>query len=538
MILGVILLSSSCIKNDIPYPVIELEIQNVKGDGFTLKSIDTKNYVATIELDETTDIRNVVISSVEYTAGAKLTSSVVGTFDMRTPISTTLYLYQYYNWTIEAEQTISREFKVAGQIGEERIDVTQCTVEVDVNEETTDLSDVTITSMKLGPDDITTYSPALEDLTNTSFETVRRVVVTAHDRSETWSIYVNLVEAAVSLTTDAWGTIAWLNASGDTTDPDQCYFAYRKSGDSNWVNVAATSVSNGVFSTKVTGLSPSTDYKFIAYAGGNESTEVTETTESTPALTGGGFDNWQQIGNPWYAYGEGEQEYWGTGNKGAALLNPNSNVTLPSTDTAPGSTGEYSAALSSSTVMGVFAAGNIFTGYFIKASGVNGIIAFGRPYTQRPLALKGWAKYTQGVVTHSKLDDVAVGDNDRGIIYIALGTWDAETYGYDSTGELFGDSTTPIVVDTRDKNTFFDSTSSDIIAYGELIFDGTQDWDDFEIELTYRDLVNSSGTIIENSYSRVPTHIVIVCTSSIYGDYFTGSTSSKLLIDDFELVYE
>lgn len=534
------LLFASCIKNDIPYPIITLEILGVNGDGFALKSIDTKSNIATIELDETTDIRNVMISNVEYTAGAKLTNSVVGTFDMRTPISTTLYLYQYYDWSIEAEQTIPLEFKVKGQIGDERIDATQCRVEVDVNEMTVDISDLTITSMKLGPSDITTYSPTIEALTNTSFESVRRVSVTAHDRTEIWSIYVNAIEATVTLSSvDAWGTIAWLSASGDTSDPSACSFAYRKSGDSDWIDVAASSASNGVFSTKITGLEPSSDYEFIAYVGDSSSDEVMKTTESTPLLPNSGFEGWQQIGNAWYPYAVGEEEYWGTGNKGASLLNSNSNITLPDTETAPGSTGIYSAYLASSSVLGVvFAAGNIFTGYFVKAAATNGIIGVGRPFTQRPLALRGWAKYTQGVITHSELDDLPKGDNDMGSIYIALGTWDAETYGLDSTGEILGNSTTPIIIDTRDSNTFFDPTSSDVIAYGELIFDASKEWGEFEIELVYRDLTDSTGAIIESSTSRVPTHIAIVCSSSRYGDYFTGSTSSRLYLDDFELIYE
>ncbi len=539
MLVAIVLLSS-CIKNDIPYPIISLEILSVSGEGFTQKSIDTKNQVVTIELDETTDIRNVMISNVEYTAGASLTNSVVGTFDMRSPVSTTLYLYQDYYWTITAEQTIPLEFKVVGQIGEERIDTTQCTVEIDVNEATVDLSDVSITSMKLGPSDITTYSPTLEKLTNTSFETVRRVLVTAHDRTETWSIYVNPIEAFVSLSVDAWGTIAWLEATGDTTDPDVCSFAYRKVGSDEWIGVSATSASGGQFSAKVTGLQPTTEYEFMAYVDDSSSAEVVATTESTPILSNSDFENWQKIGNAWYPYGEDDEEYWGTGNKGASLLNANSNITTPSDDIAPGSAGEYSACLASSSVLSVFAAGNIFTGKFVKVGGTtNGIIGVGRPFEQRPLALRGWVKYTQGVVTHSKLDNVATGSDDMGSIYIALGTWDAATYGLDSTGDLLGDSTTPIIIDTRDSNTFFDSSTSDVIAYGELIFDKSQDeWGEFEITLEYRDLVSTSGTIIERATSRVPTHIAIVCSSSRYGDYFTGSTSSKMWLDDFELVYE
>ena len=47
----------------------------------------------------------------------------------------------------------------------------------------------------------------------------------------------------------------------------------------------------------------------------------------------------------------------------------------------------------------------------------------------------------------------------------------------------------------------------------------------FTINLKYRDL------------TKKPTYILIVASASKYGDYFTGSTSSVLLIDEFELIY-
>ena len=35
-----------------------------------------------------------------------------------------------------------------------------------------------------------------------------------------------------------------------------------------------------------------------------------------------------------------------------------------------------------------------------------------------------------------------------------------------------------------------------------------------------------------------PTYILIVASASKYGDYFTGSTSSVLLLDEFELLFD
>ena len=41
-----------------------------------------------------------------------------------------------------------------------------------------------------------------------------------------------------------------------------------------------------------------------------------------------------------------------------------------------------------------------------------------------------------------------------------------------------------------------------------------------------------------NSTSRVPTRIMIVASASYYGDYFQGSTSSKMWLDDITLEYD
>ncbi len=532
----------SCIKNDIPYPLIELEIKSVEGVGFTQKSIDYNTSTVTLELEETTDLRAVDITNVSYTSDAKLTDPVIGTFDMRNPIYTTLYLYQRYDWTIQAEQTITREFKVSGQIGEESINTTQLTATVDVNKYSTDVTDIEILSLKLNAANISVYSPTVEEFNTESsnFSTVRYTTVTTHGRAERWSLYINPVEPTVELNVDAWGRVAWLSASGDTSDAESCKFTYRKVGDADWIEMSPTSVSNGKFELQVTNLEPLTEYEFEASAGGVKSGEVPATTEDVPQLPNSDFEGWQQIGNPWYPYAVGDEEFWGTGNKGSTLLSSTSNITLPDyTELREGTQGTTSTQMASRSVVNIFAAGNIFTGKFVGIKGTNGIIGFGRPFTQRPIGLRGWIKYSPGTVTHN--DDnykLYIGNMDMGSVYIALGTWDAATYGYDSDGELRGDADCPITIDTRSKATFFDTNSKDVIAYQELILTEETDWIEFELMLDYRDLTDDSGSVLMGAHSRIPTHILIVGSSSRYGDYFTGSTSSKMWIDDFELIYE
>ena len=66
-----------------------------------------------------------------------------------------------------------------------------------------------------------------------------------------------------------------------------------------------------------------------------------------------------------------------------------------------------------------------------------------------------------------------------------------------------------------------------IIAYGKLESDeAVADYREFYIPLEYRDK------------TRTPKYIVISCCASYLGDYFTGGEGSKLLVDEFELVYD
>ena len=73
-----------------------------------------------------------------------------------------------------------------------------------------------------------------------------------------------------------------------------------------------------------------------------------------------------------------------------------------------------------------------------------------------------------------------------------------------------------------------DDNDSFVVAYGALPDAecvASSDWKKFTIDLTYKNLVLK------------PTHIIIVISSSKYGDYFTGSDTSVLYLDDMELIY-
>ena len=54
-------LLASCIHNDIPYPVVELRIASVEGQGFSVSENNVTSRTVTLSLDEATDIRNEII---------------------------------------------------------------------------------------------------------------------------------------------------------------------------------------------------------------------------------------------------------------------------------------------------------------------------------------------------------------------------------------------------------------------------------------------------------------------------------------------
>ena len=85
-----------------------------------------------------------------------------------------------------------------------------------------------------------------------------------------------------------------------------------------------------------------------------------------------------------------------------------------------------------------------------------------------------------------------------------------------------------------DESTFIDyENDKDIIAYGALpsgaATNETEEnngYTEFTIPLVYRNLEDT------------PTHIIVVCSASKYGDYMTGGEGSTLLVDEFSLVYD
>lgn len=505
---------TGCIENDIPYPRIPQYILSIAAEGETSPAtIDDASYQVTLTLDETTDIQAVSFTDYTYTEDATSSLDLLeGSYDLTKPLVVTLSRYQSYQWTIEAKQTIERYFSVEGQVGESVIDVVGRRIIVRVPEFQS-LAEITVTSIKLGPRDITTLTPDIAAGSVIDLSKPFKIYAEAFGRKQTWTIYGEHTDQVVTTASvTPWSCVVWAtgNAPADADNGMQ----YRKTGTTEWLTVDKSDItfSSGSFTACIKHLEPLTDYEVRAISGKDLGNVVKVTTQPTMDLPDGNFNEWWKNGNVWCPWDKNGERYWDTGNTGAATLGE-SNV-YPTTETVDG---HGQAACLETRFVGVFgigklAAGSIYTGSFKKVDGTNGILDFGRPCTVRPTKLKGFYSYKTAPIDYTSTELAYLkGVPDTCHIYFALTDW-----------------TAPYEIRTNPKTRqLFDKDASYIIAYGELCTGtATDGYRPFEIVLKYKDV------------TRKPSYIQITCAASKFGDFFTGGTGATLLVDEFSLDYD
>ena len=311
---------------------------------------------------------------------------------------------------------------------------------------------------------------------------------------------------------------------GHTPGAETVYsFQYRKKGEEAWSqNIPAVLSGQTIKSDVLKGLTPGTTYEYRILEDTKISNIVCEvTTEEASVLPNSGFENWS--GDvPKLIYGSGETMFWDSGNHGSQKVSRN--VTTP--DATGSRSGNYSAKFSSiyASMLGIgqFAAGNIFIGQYLdtQMDGLNGhgVLGLGRPFASRPLALRGYIRYISGNVDKGG-DKIANGTQDKGIIYVAL---------TDGEGEEFNGTRWSFVIKTKESK-FFDKNGANVVAYGDKIWEASTEGEgmhEFIIPFEYK------------SMERIPNRIMLVAAASQFGDYFQGSTSSVMWLDDLELIYE
>lgn len=536
---------TSCIDNDVPYPVIKADIQEIELSGFVSSTIRKDTREVTVLVDDTVDLRSVAVTKLlvsdsatiipdeaacedfvnfpdsGFTSSDSLPVTANTRMNMSEPVRFILQTYQDYAWKVTAKHDVKRVFKVRSvdgkdvQVSNPIVDEENKTVVVYV-EKNTDLKNLVIEQLQLGSS-IATTQP--DPATVTDFRRPREFTVTAFGKTETWIVSVTYFPGTL-LTVTPWSRRAYISSvakEGTIID-----IKYRKEGETDWDQVFDDEITfseDGNFYALMRHLSPATTYEYQTTIGGQDFGLSTFTTDTVLQLPNSGFENWSEYKRndlstskaAWAVHGEGEEMFWDTGNWGS--VTGGVNVTLFDENAYHG--GKRAACLKSENIVIKFAAGNLFAGKYVKTDGMDGELDFGRPFTVRPSALKGWFKYTSTPISKiddklpSSVEDAQKGMNDKAIIYVAIGDWNS-----------------PVRIKTKSSQ-LFEKDDPHIIAYQEMVVDKTvSNWTEFKLNLDYRSL------------TRKPTYIVVVASASKYGDYFTGGDGSTLWLDDFELVYE
>ena len=522
-------LFSACIENDVPYPYIKLFVTATEVDGQIGSAvISNDDRTVTVNLEDTVNMKKVHVKSITVTEGGRCSLPNDTIIDLSNPYPMTLSLYQDYQWTLKANQTIERRFTVENQVGTAVFNETEHFASVNISTKG-NLKTIKLTDLKLGPTGSTVNMssgiPYLEWEQHGNYAKAN-VVVNFRDFivMEEWTLYVFQVETnVVTKSADGWVNVAWLYGEGQE-NADNGFELKEKDAD-EWqkVDISYITANGGSFTACVPHLKANTAYTCRAYSGEDKGEEVEFTTGTAIELPNGSFDEWHKTGKVWNPWTESGTQIWDSGNDGATTLGES--ITIPTSDTWSGAPmGGQAAQLISKFVglgsVGKFAAGNLFIGEYIRTDGTNGILGFGKEFTARPTKLKGYYKYTTAPITYLPSKSNTADYNrflpyqnkpDTCSVYIALGDWE-----------------NPVEIRTnpRDRK-LFDKNDPHVIAYAEFNSGTTvSSYTPLELNLKY------------NSTSRIPTYLIVVCSASKYGDYFTGAAGATLIIDEFILEYD
>lgn len=316
-------------------------------------------------------------------------------------------------------------------------------------------------------------------------------------------------------------------------DPTKVKFEYG-AGGSEWLSADATREGEGVYSAVLKGLSGATEYQYrLVIAGeviGDPMSFTTERALQFPnwdleTTSNAESSKWTSFFDPNSSELSLQTKFWDSGSSASAgMLGESYAICYSDTDVPAGIGSTKSARLESKSAAGKLAAGNLFVGEFAGLSGLNGKVNFGRPWKGgRPTGVRLWYKYNGGVVDKTASGaDIKSGEYDICSVRFAIGTWDYRKYG--------GTKECPIQVNTSDTKTFWPfATLPETIAYTELEVRGsnqTPQWKQVTLTFDYKDT------------EAMPTYILVSGAASKYGDYFAGSSSSKLYLDNIELLYE
>ena len=311
---------------------------------------------------------------------------------------------------------------------------------------------------------------------------INKPTVTIKGEEITYTFQFNVSTEAITqleaASANAWSNFAYVEGSvlsaESELDPTAMRFEYKTADADEWTTVTAAN-EGGNYKATLTALAPATTYVYrMAYEKEEENYVSDEVSFTTEAATPLPNGNLDD----WYMSGK----TW-----------------YPVTENDYKVSGSFWDSSNPGTTTGA--------GALVNKNPTQG--------NSTTVALHGWFHYTSGKIdyrggnTPEGLGEM--GTDDLCSIYVALSKKQKQ-------------------VDNTKTETFLDlENDADIIAYGQLADAEavtTNGWKEFTLNFKYKTLDP------QDSY-----YLIIVFSSSKYGDYFTGSTNSVMYVDDLELVY-
>lgn len=512
---------TGCLKNDMSYPDVKPAITAIRFEGQVGDAvIDNATRTVTVDIYETVDLSSVKLLEISsnydsiISFGAGVVQNASETYmDLRNPVVVTVSVYESFEWTIIARQEIVRYFKIRNQVGSEDINNEEKMVVVKVAE-SNPLSEIEVLEAKLGMEG-SVIAPDFREVHD--FTDLVYFDVSYGETSEKWGVRVLPWEVGFGISSvNAWAFSADVTGSV-SGNAAETVFEYKKASDESWTRFEGDVSVDGInVSATIAGLQDDTDYVVRMVSGEEHSAEFDFHTEAAVQLPNSSYDAWfQNSKGAWFPRASEDAEtWWDTANMGANTLGP-VNPTTPEDDfLAVAGEGKRAARLETKSVLGVMAAGNLYSGRYKGTEGLSALLEFGVPFESRPIGLRGYYSYEPAVI--NKVDEPyedLMGRTDMCQIYIMLTAWD-KPFDVNST-----------------KRQYIDMDDPDILAFRELVTDKSTngEWVEFFIHLddeAWRDK------------ARKATHIVVISCASRYGNYFTGGVGSLLYVDEFELVYD
>ncbi|PWJ40157.1 PCMD domain-containing protein [Sediminitomix flava] len=511
LFLGVI---SSCIEDRVPYPVVlgEFLVFNVEGQTEPT-IIDTENRIVTVEVADEIDLSQIKVLEYQITEGAEMTPEIEEIEDFTTERLYTITTYQDYDWTVQVVygQASITAIAIEHQYGDAIFDERNQTVNLLVGDEA-DLTNIRLTQFEIS--DGATADPDPMEISDFS-EPVKTTLTSKFGDESEWTINVSYEPAIKSVEVE--GAIS----DSIYVDHQLVEITMPEGTDLSSLNVTEVILQEGASSNPE--ISTITDFSepqkvIITTASGNTQ-EWTIRVQEAIQVEFSMMNDWYDTevknfigGHAGYYHlpGHDENSVWGSGDIGAAMNKIAANTITPKTEGS-----DTYAHLESKSVMGVLAAGSLFTGT-MEANGIIPKTNFGMPFTTRPSSFEVDFKSEM-----KSKDNYQDGFDIYIILQVREGTGENEKRYRLGTAWY------------RSFESFSDWQHLDIpIHYGEL--PNLPDYahmqpkvgDEFSPEEGY--WADPTAT---------PTHAIVVFSSSYDGDNMNGVIGSNIEINNVKLKY-